>query len=630
MKKAKKTRKRSFTLKERMQYAFDSIMSKGTIAMVGILFTITALVVILVGVVNVLFDGEGGLSIAGSIWLSLMHAIDAGTLTADSGSVLFMLLMTLVTICGLFITSVLIGIVNTGMEQKMASLRKGKSRVLEENHVIILGYNRNLFIILEKLIQANSNHEKYVVVVMDDSLEKEEMEDAIHQRIPNTDEIKVICRCGNIADMTDLQVCSPEYAKSIIINSEDDFATIKSILAVTTLLKKSNNTETFLTAVIQHRENYEAAQLAGENQAEIIFFDDTMARIVAQTSRQSGLSSIYTELLSFEGDEIYLETIPQVRGLCMAELNRYFPESTVIGIEKNGQVLLNPPGKTRVEQRDRVILLEEERGVSVPLAKPGPVEEHAIVHSPDNSPAKRRKMLILGYGPRLGKVLREEDQYLAPGSQILVAVQEEYRQAMEDMIDTSYKNIEVRLQSGDIYHQDTVQALLEWNPDSILVSNTLQENAQEDDNKVLVLLLQLRAISKAKHCKHMVTSEMRSVEDQELAQITEVRDFVVSSNITSLMVTQISQARELNRIYTELLSKEGSEIYMRPAMDYVELDRPINLYTACAAAVLKKQVFLGYRHIDPETNRLEIYTNLPKDTVVTFCKQDCFVVLSED
>ncbi len=41
-----------------------------------------------------------------------------------------------------------------------------------------------------------------------------------------------------------------------------------------------------------------------------VLTNDLIARVVAQTSRQSGLSVVYTELMNFSGDEIYFTDLP--------------------------------------------------------------------------------------------------------------------------------------------------------------------------------------------------------------------------------------------------------------------------------------------------------------------------------
>ena len=45
--------------------------------------------------------------------------------------------------------------------------------------------------------------------------------------------------------------------------------------------------------------------MVGRDEAQLVLAGDLIARITAQTCRQSGLSVVYTELLDFGGDEIY-------------------------------------------------------------------------------------------------------------------------------------------------------------------------------------------------------------------------------------------------------------------------------------------------------------------------------------
>ena len=429
----KKRDEEKLSFRGKLRYWFDNMMSKGTISLVGILFGITTLVVVLSGILASVLDDESGLHIGRSIWVSLMHAIDAGTLTADDGSILFLFLMTLVTICGIFITSMPIGIINTGLANKMSSLRKGKSKVLEKGHTIILGFNSTTYTLLSELIEANSNQPNSVIVVMDDCLEKEQMEDAIRMRIPDTKTTRIICRCGDIADFADLKVCSPEFCRSIIINTEDDFVTISSILAVSNLLKDCKSRSTYVTAVIRAGDHYEAVTIAGNGRAEILFFEETIANILANTSRQPGLASVYTELFNFGGDEIYIENIPWAVGKTMGELNLHFPRSTILGMEHAGVPHLNPASNVQVRKGDQLILVAEDNNVSFPREQAGTVDRSLIQNVPANSSEPPQKMLILGYSPRLPQILQQDDLYLAKGSRIHIVIQGEYADQLSNL-----------------------------------------------------------------------------------------------------------------------------------------------------------------------------------------------------
>lgn len=151
--------------KEKLQYRFDNLMSKGTIALVGMLFLITMVVVLITGGLSMMT--QNGMGVGSNIWMSLQHAIDAGTLAGDdTGNVGYVVLMSVVTVCGIFITSILIGIITTGFEDKLTELKKGRSVVLEEDHTVILGFNEQIYTLLSELITANENRNHPCIVVI--------------------------------------------------------------------------------------------------------------------------------------------------------------------------------------------------------------------------------------------------------------------------------------------------------------------------------------------------------------------------------------------------------------------------------------------------------------------------------
>lgn len=619
---------KKYRFMDKLRYKFDKEMSKGTVAMVRMLFLITFLVVFLVGVITAFFTDEGGSNILHNVWISLMHAIDAGTLTADSGSFIFIFLMTLVTICGLFITSVLIGIINTGLETKMETLKKGKSKVLEENHIVILGFQPNVFTVISQLIEANSNHKGEVVVIMDDKLEAEEMLEEISQKISDTKTTEIICRKGNISDLNDIGMCSVESCRSVIIDAENDFATVKSILAVTNILKQNNNKAAYITAVIYEKENISAAEIASEGLAEIIYFDEIISRIFAHTARNAGLSNVFVELFDYEGDEIYIEHHPQITGLKFCDINRYFPESVVMGIVRNDIPVLNPDINTVIEENDKLILLAEDDVVSKPMENAAPIDESVINKAYIEPEKKNVKMLVFGYNKRLKQIIEVETQYIGNGSEIILACEESYSMEIEDIIRSNDGNIKISSFTGNIYNHINIESLLKNEPYSVLVLSNDSGSVEDEDSKTLLLLLHIRNIAKSKNYNFSITSEMQKNENEELASITEVNDFVVSSKITSIILTQISQERNLRMIFEELLSEEGSELYVRPANRYVKLGVEMDTYTASVAAVSQNEVLLGYRI--EKGNKFDIITNPPKEKLFTFTENDYFIVLSEE
>ena len=611
--------------KDKLQYWFDNLMSKGSLSLIGLLAVITGIVIAIAGFIVALLPDAEGAGVLSSIWFSLMHAIDAGTIAGDSGSFLFMLIMAIVTLCGLFITSMLIGVIGSGLEDKMNSLRKGRSQVLEQNHVIIFGFNENALNILRELILANENHKNSVVVVMDNQ-DKSEMEDVISQRIQDTKTTRIICRTGSMDNLADVEICSPSTCRSIIINAEDDFMSVKAILACATVLENSGNTEAYITALIRSEENVDAAKIAGKGRVEVFYFQNSIARIMAHTCRQPGMSSVFTNLLSFEGDEIYIEEIPSMAGKTIAEANLYFPQSTLIGLVQDGMPKLNPPVATKIAPNDKLILIAEDDGVSIPTKEAGIVNKSLFAPIASSS-APLQKTLILGCNELLQQVVTELDCYLASNAPVIIAALEEDLSKNQLPEQSQLKNVALDIRSCNIFQRSCLEELLGSKPDNVLILT--DSDNEESDARTLLLLLQLRDIAAKTGLKFSVTSEMRSVENQELAQVTKVTDFVVSSNITALMMTQISQAREQFVILDDLLSDDGSELYMKDAGRYVQLGESVDFYTIGAAASQYGEIALGYKKFRTD-GEFDIILNPPKASTVVLSKGDSLILLAEN
>ena len=115
------------TVGDRLRYAFDNYMAKGTVALILGLAVISALIIFVAGLVisaaGIAQPGEEGYRLGEAMWLSLMRTLDAGTMGGDAGAG-FRVAMLGVTLGGIFIVSALIGVLNNGLEDKLGELRR--------------------------------------------------------------------------------------------------------------------------------------------------------------------------------------------------------------------------------------------------------------------------------------------------------------------------------------------------------------------------------------------------------------------------------------------------------------------------------------------------------------------------
>lgn len=631
--------KKQVRFSEKLRYAFENTLSKGTPAIILWLAIISLLIVIVAGAVlaitGISQDENEQLNFVEAAWQSLMHTMDSGALGGDSGWS-FRIVMFFVTIGGIFILSSLIGTLTSGLENTLDELRKGRSKVLESNHTLILGWSSKVFPIISELIIANANQKKARIVIMADK-DKVEMEDEIRSKFPDTKNTKIICRTGSPLDLTDLEVASPHEARSIIIISPEegnaDTHVIKSILAITNNPNRKNE-KYHIVAEIREEENLEAAELVGNEEAVLVLSSDLIARVTAQTCRQSGLSVVYTELLDFDGAEIYFKNEPKLVGKTYKEALFSFENSAVIGLfHADGNVSINPSMDKKLEKGDQVIAISEDDDTLHLSNKTNfDIELNTILNGAKLA-ASKEKTLILGWNEKGRSIIRELDNYVVSGSEVVIVSEFEFSEEELRTLREEMKNISIKVQIAKTTEKAVLNGLDIGKFDHIILLCYANMDMQEADAKTLISLLHLRNISEGLKKDLSIVSEMLDVRNRELAEVTKADDFIVSDKLISLMLSQLSENKHLQKVFQNLFSSEGSEIYLRPASDYVQPGQSVNFYTILESASRRGETAIGYR-IQAEAKQPEkaygIVVNPDKSKKVSFEKNDKVIVLAED
>ena len=128
-----------------------------------------------------------------------------------------------------------------------------------------------------------------------------------------------------------------------------------------------------------------------------------------------------------------------------------------------------------------------------------------------------------------------------------------------------------------------------------------------------------------------LTSEILDIGNRELASVSEADDFIVSNTLVSLMVSQIAENPHLVRVFEELFSPEGYEIYLKPASEYVRADSHA-FGVVCEAALRRGEVAIGYRLAktanDPAA-AFGVAINPPKTARVELGEADKIIVLAD-
>ena len=618
-------------MNNKLKYRFDNLMSKGTGMLVASLAIVTLLMITIVSFIVWVTGANQGTGFLSLFWMGVLRSLDPGTMGGDTGSFLFVGAMFVITLGGIFIFSILVGLLTTGISSKLESLQKGHSIVVEDNHTVILGWSNQIFTIVSELIEANSNQKNACIVIMSPN-DKVEMDEAIRNRIPNTKTTRIVTRNGSAIDLNDLALLSLHTARSIIINESDDANVIKTLLAVINS-PTSRTTPYNIVAVLREPKNVEVAKFAARGQAEIILEDAIISRIIAQTCRQSGLSAVYTELLDFGGDEIYLRAFPQLSGKMYGEIISLFATSSVIGLKTKDGVQLNPPMDTVLSETDEIIAITADddtlllNGTSAALDERVFASESSAAQSPES-------ILILGWNENAQRIIEELDHYVADGSRITVVCEIAEASVALRRTERMLKHASVQLVSEDITKRATLDSLLRQDyPHIILLSDRAQEDIQKADADTLITLLHLRNIAETTGKRYSIVSEMLDIRNRRLAQVAKVNDFIVSDTIISLLIAQVSENNILNAVFEDIFDADGSEIYLKPAESYVRLQEDVSFYAVVEAARRRGETAFGYKiaaESESETIPGGIHVNPPKPTAIRFAQGDCIIVAAED
>lgn len=584
-------------VRERLRYWFDNTMSRGTPALIGWLGIASLGLVVIVAVLLMIFAPDDvhtedhDLPFA-AFWMSLLRTLDPGTMGGDQGGFAFLGLMLAVTIGGIFIVSALVGVLNTGLEGKLAELRKGRSRVVERGHTVVLGWSDQIFTVISELAKASDDQRACVAILA--NRDKVEMEDEIRAKLGRIPAVRVVCRTGDPTEPIDLEIVRPDTAAAIVVPSPDgddpDIHLIKVLLALQHRSWRPDRPH--VVAVVTDSANMPAARLAGGPDVHLIDAEDITARLVVQSRRQSGLSVVYTELLGFEGDEMYLRPEPALAGSTYADALFAYATATTMGLRRaSGEVLINPPADTTLADDDEVILLAESSSAIRP-ADARPSTDDAAISAKPPRVATPERTLILGWNRRGPAILGLLDRYLPEGSGAQIAARVD-----ADIASTGGRlgHLEASATRRDPTDRRVLEALDPSRFQHVIVLAADDIAPHHADSHTLTTLLHLRDMKERDNHSYAIVSELHDEANRRLAQVTRADDFVVSKKLIALLLTQLAKNRHLGDVFAELIDAHGSDIHLKPADDYVFPETVTTFATVIEAARRRGETALGYR-----------------------------------
>jgi voltage-gated potassium channel Kch len=494
------------------------------------------------------------------------------------------------------ITGSVTGFIVGAITRAFATLRKGKSPVIDDGHTLILGWSNRVFPILKELAVANENVRRPVVVIFSDNT-RDFMEDEIESRAEGLGKLKVVTRTGDPTNPADLKRVNVSTAKSVIILDSDDAGDATVVSTVLAVKAVNANANLKLIAEVDDESTAEALQTATQGQVISVRSHDIIARVTAQASRQPGLAAVVLDLLDFDGDEIYFQNVPALAGKTYSDALLAFNEAAVIGLVDNGVVRINPPQSTKLTATTQVIAIAEDddkvvyTGVSDELAKLKAKPRKEITRKPEH-------LLVIGWSSMGRSVVTELAQFLPKGSTVHIVAQNKYV-APAQLADLKFGTVKTTFASvsGDI--DELIAAASARNYNEIIILGYREAISQsEADAQTMLTMLQMNQLFAAEGNgvePTRLVAEILDSRKQELARVAVADDLVVSDNLAALMIAQISENPLLAPVFEDLFDADGATLGSKPIDHYVPLGKSVSFGELVAIGRSHGESVIGYR-----------------------------------
>ncbi|XP_011037374.1 PREDICTED: ion channel CASTOR-like [Populus euphratica] len=643
-------------LNKQLAYRVDVFLSVRPYAKPLALLVATLLVICLGGLA---MFGVTNDSLADCLWLSWTFVADSGN-HANTEGIGPRLVSVSISFGGMLIFAMMLGLVSDAISEKFDSLRKGKSKVVEQNHTLILGWSDKLGSLLNQLAIANESLGGGIVVVMAER-DKEEMEMDIAKMEFDFKGTFVICRSGSPLILADLKKVSVSKARAIIVLAEDgnaDQSDARALRTVLSLIGVREGLKGHIVVELSDLDNEVLVKLVGGDLVKTVVAHDVIGRLMIQCARQPGLAQIWEDILGFENCEFYIKRWPQLHGMQFEDILISFPDAIPCGIKVasfGGKIILNPEDSYVLQEGDEVLVIAEDDDSYAPAALPtvwrGSLPKDFI------GPKSAEKILFCGWRRDMEDMIMVLDAFLAQGSELWmfndVPEKEREKKLIDGGLDLSrLENIQLVNREGNTVIRRHLESLPLQSFDSILIlaDESVEDSAMQADSRSLATLLLIRDIQSKRlpmsnqvhggsfsqgtwigemqqaSDKSVIISEILDPRTKNLLSMSKISDYVLSNELVSMALAMVAEDQQINDVLKELFAEEGNELQIRQADLYLFEGEELSFYEVLLRARQRREIVIGYR----VSNAERAVINPPaKSERRRWSLKDVFVVIAE-
>jgi hypothetical protein len=546
---------------KKIRFYIDHLLRSGSNSLLGWLgilslvfvFAITALTWL-----SGLSDHEG---FGDLLWDLTMRAITPWEIEASMGALPYLLVLLIVTLFGIFVLSILISLLSTIIDARVRNVSKGLQDFPFDNHIIIFGWSSRVPAIIEELAIANESEGSSRIIIAS-NLASEELETVAKNTLGSlrqrTTQIFLRNRKLDSSDtFKNLNLIGAKRA--IVLGDETEtryLDRLKITISLHNYLQAHDRSSSDIIVESENTEEATALTAATKGAAVPIVVSNLPARLIVETVFQPNLPSVYEELLSFSGNEIYLTKTAgelAIANTTFGESCRRFSSSIPIGyVTEAGEVRINSDQNARLSLSDRLIVIAEddslihaEASASDPVAA---LDEAVTLREPGQSSPKIN-VFLLGASGSTPEILA---RLISAGRCDITLVVEANRPLRESTRSLIEKGL-VKLIEAHYFERESLVGSGALSADTVIVSNYDIKSPENSDLKIIQTILILDSDSHFDKKPHLI-AELNSSDSRDMMAELYDLDFVVSDKIGSKIFAQYAENPQLIQVIDALVS----------------------------------------------------------------------------
>ena len=543
-----------------IKYRIDRMLNKGLFYQLMLLVFAIIILLLIVSIFIIVFFQYPPKD---AFWDSLMQFIDTGNISSvegNTGIVITFLMVTFVGVCG---WGSLIAMINKALQDRINNLSKGNAFIMEKNHAIILGYGEEALTIIEEFIKAKV---KTIVILSEHNV------DVIRKRvsfIKGYKKTNIIIREGTTSRIENIKLLNISKSSSISIINNDDTESLNILLALKKIIEEieENKIENKINiCVLVHEEDTIEIIKSIENKnfvIHVIYKYEILYKLIAQSIIYTGLSNVYEDLFSNDGNVFYIENDHDFDNWKFEDAaSKYFDKGMILlGITKEDRSQILIPNYDYIIKKENRLIVLSKNNYNNPIKEYPDIKPNIIKY--------KNNILLICEEKRYTEIIKEISEYIENNNITMLSY---------DLIKSQKNKYKFMLEK--LKKENTTKIVL------------ISEDNITDVKSINILLI-IREIIKKEKLNIAILSLLNSIQKRNLIYSDDVRDFIVSGKLIGMLMAQASISSNILYIFYGLLSRNGKDIIMSPYSDYFNESRTFK--DVYFTLLKKKTILIGIK-----------------------------------